>query len=83
MKAAFLVEPRRVEIREVPTPSPGRGEGLVRIREAGICGTDYALYLGNLPTKFPIIPGHEAVGEIATLGQEVSGLYQKRSPPLW
>ncbi|MDI7258964.1 MAG: alcohol dehydrogenase catalytic domain-containing protein [Thermodesulfobacteriota bacterium] len=73
MKAALLVEPKKVEIREVPTPSPGKGEVLVKIKEAGICGTDYALYLGNLTSNFPIIPGHEAAGEIAALGPEVKG----------
>jgi L-iditol 2-dehydrogenase len=73
MKAAFLVGPKKVEIREVPTPAPGKGEVLIRVREAGICGTDYALFLGKLPIKLPIIPGHEAVGEIAALGPEVEG----------
>jgi D-arabinose 1-dehydrogenase-like Zn-dependent alcohol dehydrogenase len=73
MKAALLVEPRKVEIREVPTPAPGKGEVLIRVREGGICGTDYALFLGKLPGKLPIIPGHEAVGDIAALGPEVEG----------
>lgn len=68
MKASLLVEPNRREIREVPVPSASIGEVLVRIREAGICGTDYALYSGDLPAKHPIIPGHEAVGEIVALG---------------
>jgi 2-desacetyl-2-hydroxyethyl bacteriochlorophyllide A dehydrogenase len=74
MKAAVLLGPQEVEIREVPTPQPGRGEVLVRIRQAGICGTDYALYLGNLVTKFPMIPGHEATGEVTALGPEVKGV---------
>jgi 2-desacetyl-2-hydroxyethyl bacteriochlorophyllide A dehydrogenase len=74
MKAAVLLGPREVEIREVPTPKPGTGEVLIRIREAGICGTDYALYSGKLVTQFPIIPGHEATGEVAALGPEVKGV---------
>jgi D-arabinose 1-dehydrogenase-like Zn-dependent alcohol dehydrogenase len=37
MKASLLVEPKRVEIREVPTPSPGKGIVFVRVKEAGIC----------------------------------------------
>lgn len=73
MKAAVLLAPHRVEVCEVPVPKLGKGEVLVRVREAGICGTDYALYLGNLATKFPIIPGHEAAGEITALGAGVKG----------
>jgi D-arabinose 1-dehydrogenase-like Zn-dependent alcohol dehydrogenase len=37
MQAALLVEPKRVEIQQVPTPSPGRGKVFVRVKEAGIC----------------------------------------------
>ncbi len=74
MKAAVLLGPRKVEIRDVPTPQPERGEVLIRIREAGICGTDYALYSGKLTTKFPVVPGHEATGEVTAIGPEVKGL---------
>jgi threonine dehydrogenase-like Zn-dependent dehydrogenase len=73
MKAAVLIEPQKVEIREVPTPSPGRGEVLVKIREVGICGTDYALFQEKLATQLPIVTCHEAVGEIAALGPEIEG----------
>lgn len=74
MRAAVLLAPRKVEIREVPTPQPQRGEVLVKLKVAGICGTDYALFSGNLATRFPLIPGHEATGEIAALGPEVRDL---------
>jgi 2-desacetyl-2-hydroxyethyl bacteriochlorophyllide A dehydrogenase len=74
MQAAILIEPGKIEIREAPTPSPRKGEVLVRIVEAGICGTDYACYMGYLTTIYPIIPGHEAVGEIAALGEGVEGV---------
>ncbi|MBU2227970.1 MAG: alcohol dehydrogenase catalytic domain-containing protein [Proteobacteria bacterium] len=75
MQAALLVEPGKIEIREVPIPSPREDEVLVRVREAGICGTDYALYRGELNVSYPLIPGHEAVGEIAAMGKEVKGLH--------
>lgn len=48
MRTAVLVDPQRVEIRDLPTPSSGDGEVLVRIREGGICGTDYSLFSGGL-----------------------------------
>ena len=75
MQAAILIEHGKIEIRETPTTSQRKGEVLVRIIEAGICGTDYACYMGKLTTIYPIIPGHEAVGEIAALGKEVKGLH--------
>ncbi|MDI6725715.1 MAG: alcohol dehydrogenase catalytic domain-containing protein [Smithellaceae bacterium] len=73
MKAALLIEPGKIEIGDVPVPSPGRGEVLVRIREAGICGSDYAKFTGQLGGPYGIIPGHEAAGEIAALGPGVQG----------
>jgi len=81
MKAAVLLGPRFLEIREVPEPRPRTGEVLIRVKEAGICGTDYALYSGKLLTKFPIIPGHEATGEVAAVGPEVKGFTPGTASP--
>lgn len=65
-----------LEITEVPTPKPGPGEALIKIRACGVCGSDmhfyetdddnYILYPGL--TKFPSILGHEFSGEIAEIG---------------
>jgi L-iditol 2-dehydrogenase len=73
MKAALLVEPRAIEIRDVQAPEPGPDEVLVRVVIAGICGSDYSLYHGKLAVPLPVIPGHEAVGLIERLGLGVSG----------
>ncbi|MBU1965718.1 MAG: alcohol dehydrogenase catalytic domain-containing protein [Proteobacteria bacterium] len=75
MKAALLVGPQKIEIRDLPVPVPREGEVLVRVREAGICGTDFAKYRGDLGGDFPVIAGHEAVGEIADLGLGVVGIH--------
>jgi 2-desacetyl-2-hydroxyethyl bacteriochlorophyllide A dehydrogenase len=74
MKAAVLIEPNHIEIRDIPTPSPRAGEVLVRIREVGICGSDSSVYQGYLGGILPVVPGHEAVGEIAALGPDVEGI---------
>lgn len=74
MKAIVLTEPKRMELREMPMPSPGKGEVLVRVRQVGICGSDYSKYLGYLGGILPVIPGHEAIGEIAAVGPEVEGV---------
>ena len=74
MKAAVLVEPRKIEIKNVSPPEPGPDEVLIRIILAGICGSDYSLYNGKFDVPLPVIPGHEAVGRIEKLGPGVSGL---------
>jgi len=49
-------------VRDVPPPTPAPGEALIRVRLAGICGTDLALLRGYYP--YAGIPGHEFVGEV-------------------
>lgn len=63
MKGAWL-ENRRIAYRDdLAEPVPAAGEALVRVRMAGICGTDLQLLHGYYP--FSGIPGHEFVGEVA------------------
>jgi L-iditol 2-dehydrogenase len=72
MAALVVVEPNRLEVRDVPVPVPGPNEVLARVRAVSICGTDAHLmrgdYPGSWPPAFPFIPGHEWAGEIAELG---------------
>ena len=72
MKAAVLITPGRIEMRDLPAPEPRPNEVLVRLRQAGICGTDYALYSEKIQCPLPLVLGHEAVGEIAALGPRAS-----------
>lgn len=74
MKAALLIEPRKIIETEVEIPEPGPGEVLIRVSLAGICGSDHTLYHGRFGVPMPVIPGHEAVGRIESLGDGVSGL---------
>ena len=75
MQALVVLEPSRMEIREVPVPVPGPNEVLARVRAVSICGTDVHLirgdYPGFWPPAFPFIPGHEWAGEIVELGPGV------------
>ncbi|MEV6647304.1 alcohol dehydrogenase catalytic domain-containing protein [Amycolatopsis sp. NPDC051371] len=63
------------EVREVPTPVPGPGEVLVRVRASGVCANDVLAAKGILPfpSTDPAIPGHEPVGEIVETGPGVTG----------
>jgi len=78
MKAAFLVEPGKIEIREVETPKPQKNEVLVKIKNVGICGTDKHIYkngqLALTKVKLPFILGHECSGEVVELGKDVKGI---------
>jgi alcohol dehydrogenase len=71
-KVALLVEPRKIEIAEYPIPDIGDDAALLRVEQAGLCGTDYKLYAGGLARKFPIVPGHEILGFIDRIGPEMA-----------
>lgn len=72
-RAAVLVAPRVVEVREFDVPEIGPDDALLRVEACGICGTDYEQYEGEVPpheyyTPYPVIPGHEPLGVIAAIG---------------
>jgi propanol-preferring alcohol dehydrogenase len=57
---------------ELPTPSPGPRQVLIRIGACAVCRTDLHVVDGELPDpKLPIVPGHEIVGTIVAKGAEV------------
>jgi alcohol dehydrogenase, propanol-preferring len=63
----------RVEPLNLETPSPGRGQLLVRVLACGVCRTDLHVVDGELPDPaIPIIPGHEIVGRVERLGPDAS-----------
>lgn len=75
MKALLLSEYRRLELTDVATPQPQRGEVVVRVAACGICGSDVHGYDGSSGRRIPpIIMGHEAAGIVARIGEGVSGL---------
>ncbi|MBO7375671.1 MAG: galactitol-1-phosphate 5-dehydrogenase [Clostridia bacterium] len=74
MKAAVLHGRNDIRCEQIPRPEPGPGEVLVRVRAAGICGSDIPRVLGDGAHFFPIVLGHEFSGTVAALGEGVSGL---------
>ena len=71
MKACVVGSDGRLEISDQHIPGISRGEILVRMRACGICGTDVERLHGNYPSK---ILGHEAVGEIVSVGEDIREL---------
>src|SRR6185503_16213571 len=71
VKAAVLHGPRDLRVESAPTPRPGPGEVLVRVRMSGLCGTDYRIWTGDRPVAYPLVLGHEFVGMVEAVGADV------------
>lgn len=72
--AAQVLFPAAGEIRlgRAPLPEIGPGDLLLRVAMVGICATDLHLLDGHLGEPFPLVPGHEFVGEVAEIGAEAA-----------
>ena len=73
MKANVFRGPNKIGIEEVPRPSAGVGEAVIRITLTTICGTDLHILRGEYPVKPGLVIGHEPVGVIEELGEGLSG----------
>lgn len=74
MHALLLTAPSQLEYTEFPQPVPAADEVLIRIHACGICGSDLHGWDGSSGRRNPpLIMGHEAAGEIAAMGSEVTG----------
>jgi L-iditol 2-dehydrogenase len=72
MKVLLLSQYQHLEIADLPEPTPGPGEVLVRVAACGICGSDVHGYDGSSGRRIPpIVMGHEAAGRIAAVGAGV------------
>ncbi len=77
MKAAVVHDfTKPLALEEVPIPTPGPGQVLIRVVASGVCHTDLHAAKGDWPVKpkLPFIPGHEGVGYVAALGPGVTSL---------
>ncbi|MBI4790403.1 MAG: alcohol dehydrogenase catalytic domain-containing protein [Chloroflexi bacterium] len=71
MKAMWLVEPGRFELRDQPAYEFEADQVLVRIAYAGICPWDVRVYLGKKNVPLPRLMGHEASGIVTQVGKDV------------
>ncbi|VBB09620.1 Hypothetical protein LUCI_4915 [Lucifera butyrica] len=75
MKAIEIFEPGKIGIKERPIPDLKENEVLVKVKAAGICGSDVHIYHGkNVFATYPRVAGHEFAGEIVKIGSQVTGL---------
>ncbi len=77
MKAMVLTSRAagRVEATERAKPVPAPGGVIVRVRACGVCRTDLHVVDGDLPeAKLPVVPGHEIVGVVESVGAQVTHL---------
>jgi L-gulonate 5-dehydrogenase len=73
MLSVVVDKPNSMAVCERPTPEPAAGEVRVRVRYAGICGSDLHIFHGKNPfVAYPRVIGHEFVGRIDSVGEGVS-----------
>ena len=75
MKALIFKEPNRPVVEDIAEPKLEPTEVLVRMRQVGICHSDYELLYGRyiIPISYPVTPGHEWIGEVVEVGKGVKG----------
>ncbi len=73
MKAILFKGRNQLELGELPKPSPGAGEVVLKVHDCGICGSDLHAVQFGLGLKPDCVLGHEFCGEIAEVGREVRG----------
>ena len=65
MKGIYLTGPNNFLLQDLPDPVPGKNDVLIKVRMAGICGSDVHLLRGRNPfAAYPLVPGHEYMGEV-------------------
>jgi len=67
MKAAFVVGPSKIEVREVPDYELDKDDVLIKVKYCGICGSDLHVFSSGAAVAL----GHEVSGDIAAVGEDV------------
>lgn len=73
MRAAELGGPgQALRIVERPVPAPAADELLIAVSACGVCRTDLHVMDGEIPARYPVVPGHEIVGRVIGMGADVT-----------
>jgi propanol-preferring alcohol dehydrogenase len=77
MKSMVLDDPAKAEdrplaLREKKDPAAGEGEVSIAVEACGVCRTDLHIVEGEVAARLPIVPGHQAAGNVAAAGSGVA-----------
>lgn len=74
MHAIKFAEDGTASVQDIPAPTAGPGEAVVRVTSAGVCGSDISALHGTHPFRTPpLISGHEVGGVLLEVGPDVNG----------
>lgn len=72
---SLMDEDEPLRLVDVPTPEPGAGEVMIEVSVCGVCHTELDEIEGRTPPpRFPVVPGHQIVGRVVALGNQVQNL---------
>ena len=71
-RQAVFPERGVIELTTIEVPPPASDQLVMRVRRVGICATYLHLLEGHIGDPFPLVPGHEFVGEVAAIGREAA-----------
>ena len=74
MKAVVYQGPRDFSIQDVSPTEPGPSEVRISVHQTGLCGTDKHIHEGDFNAAFPLVPGHEIVGRVESMGDGVASV---------
>jgi D-arabinose 1-dehydrogenase-like Zn-dependent alcohol dehydrogenase len=67
--AVFEAKSAPLTIKEVELKLPQPGQVLVKVIATGVCHSDLAVQQGYMGNQYPIVPGHETIGDIVAVGE--------------
>src|SRR5450759_3729589 len=65
------IEQDLLALEDRPDPVPGPGEIAIGVKACGVCRTDLHIAEGEVPSRLPIVPGHQAAGTVRSVGPGV------------
>lgn len=74
MKAIVYDRPESFRLADLPVPEAGPGLVRIKVDLAGVCGTDLHLHHGEFGPTYPLVPGHEFVGTVDSVGPGVDSV---------
>jgi threonine dehydrogenase-like Zn-dependent dehydrogenase len=75
-KAMVVIEPGRMVLKEYEIVSPQKNQILLKLGVTSVCASDPKIFSGKIPIiTFPLIMGHELVGQVAEIGEEAATRY--------